>query len=125
MLSSALIAITKFPVASHTYPDVLISLLPPVDESVDHMVLSTQQILLLILSVTKEKSIQQGALAGVVKYLLNEEIVNMPRGVVYSALQKLNTSETEKNLQEIKMFLRSCLTINKGPPSNIILVMHC
>uniref|UniRef100_A0A1X7UWI1 DUF3730 domain-containing protein n=1 Tax=Amphimedon queenslandica TaxID=400682 RepID=A0A1X7UWI1_AMPQE len=112
-------AIASFPLESLTrqvLPGQLLNLLPYKEEELDQSVLSNAELLLIFLTVTRsdEKSL---CLKPLISYLVEKEIVLLPRGTVYNALQKLKSSRTimDKTRSELEKFLKSCCTVEHGP----------
>lgn len=120
-------AIVSFPLESLTrqiLPETLLNLLPVkimegANESPD-IVLSNAELLLIFLTVTRPEE-KSDCLKMLIKYLVEGEVEAIPRGTVYTAMQKINSSKVmEKTKKEIEQFLRSCSSIERAPTSNTI-----
>jgi hypothetical protein len=122
VFNASLIAITKFDIDLHTHgvlPDPLLSLITQAEDPA--AIINSNDFLSIVLSLTRERQVK-GALCEVVKYLIREDLNRIPRGAVYSALQKLKNLEMSKMEKEIKQYMLSCQS-SKGESSIIYLLI--
>lgn len=112
IVRAALVAITKFPLESHSIkllPDSLLSHLNYEAE----VTISGSQFLSLALLLTRHNKCPMDL---IVEYLLKHELGTIPRGVIYNAIQKLSSvGIVDKSQRELQQFMRSCSSIEGGP----------
>ena len=117
IVRAALVAITKFPLESHSIKLLPDSLLSHLNYEAEETI-SGSQFLSLALLLTRHNKCPMDL---IVEYLLKNELGTIPRGVIYNATQKLSSvGLIDKSQRELQQFMRSYSSIEGGPSGKLM-----